>query len=42
MTVVYLPFATGESIGITGERDFYRPWLMLPGTAFAHIMIPGQ
>jgi hypothetical protein len=42
MTVVYIPFATGESIGITEERDFHRPWLMYPGTAFAHIMIPGQ
>jgi len=42
LTVVYLPYATGESIGITEERDFHRPWLMLAGTAFAHIMIPGQ
>lgn len=41
-TVVYVPFATGESLGITEERSFYRPWLMFPGTAFAHIMIPGQ
>ncbi len=42
LTVVYVPFATGEKIGVTEERQFNRPWLMLPGTAFAHIMIPGQ
>ncbi len=41
-TVVFLPFATGESIGISEERDFHRPWLMNAGTAFAHIMIPGK
>ncbi len=42
LTVVYVPFATGESLGITEERHFNRPWLMYAGTAFAHIMIPGQ
>ncbi len=41
-TVVFLPFATGESIGISEERDFHRPWLMSAGTPFAHIMIPGK
>jgi len=41
-TVVYVPFATGASLGISEERDFYRPWLMRAGTAFAHIMIPGK
>ncbi len=42
LTVIYMPFATGDSIGITEERHFDRPWLMYPGTAFAHVMIPGQ
>lgn len=41
-TVIYLPFATGETAGITETRSFFRPWLMYPGTAFAHIMMPGQ
>jgi hypothetical protein len=41
-TVVFVPFATGESLGIAEERSFSRPWLMNAGTAFAHIMIPGQ
>ena len=42
LTVIYMPYATGEAIGITEERQFERPWLMYPGTAFAHVMIPGQ
>jgi hypothetical protein len=41
-TVVFVPFATSASLGIPEERDFTRPWLMSSGTAFAHIMIPGQ
>lgn len=41
-TVVFVPFATGASLGIPEQRDFSRPWLMSAGTAFAHIMIPGQ
>jgi hypothetical protein len=41
-TVVFVPFATGESLGISEERNFTRPWLMNAGTAFAHIMIPGK
>ncbi len=42
LTVVYVPFAEGGQLGVTEERQFNRPWLMYPGTAFAHIMIPGQ
>lgn len=42
LTVVYMPYATGEKVGVTEERQFNRPWLMYPGTPFAHIMIPGQ
>ena len=42
LTVVYVPFATGAEVGVPEERDFHRPWLMYAGTAFAHIMIPGQ
>lgn len=42
LTVIYMPYATGESIGISEERQFDRPWLMYAGTAFAHVMIPGQ
>ena len=42
LSVVFIPFARGEDLGIPEERDFHRPWLMFAGTAFAHIMIPGQ
>ena len=42
LTVIFVPFATGDELGITEERQFNRPWLMRAGTAFAHIMIPGQ
>lgn len=42
LTVVFVPFATGDSIGISEERDFHRPWLMSAGSPFAHIMIPGK
>ncbi len=42
LTVIYMPYATGDSIGITEARHFDRPWLMYPGTPFAHVMIPGQ
>ena len=42
VTVVFMPFATGAEMGLSEERDFHRPWLMYAGTAFAHVMIPGQ
>lgn len=42
LTVIYVPFSTGDALGVTEERQFNRPWLMRAGTAFAHIMIPGQ
>ena len=36
--VIYLPYATPESSGITAEPGD-TPWLMYPGTAGAHVMI---
>jgi len=45
--VMSVPYATPESIGVstTSQRDAALkgrglPWLMLPGTANAHVMIP--
>jgi hypothetical protein len=45
--IVSVPYATPESLGIstTSQRDAALkghglPWMMLPGTAGAHIMIP--
>jgi len=40
LMVVYLPYATAESTGLPTAPDGGEPWLMLPGTPWAHIMIP--
>jgi hypothetical protein len=37
--VIYLPFATPESTGLSTKASDSAPWLMFPGTAGAHIMI---
>ena len=37
--VIYVPFATPESTGLSTKPSDSAPWLMFPGTAGAHIMI---
>ena len=37
--VVYIPYATPESTGLSTKASDSAPWLMSPGTAGAHIMI---
>ncbi len=37
--VIYGPFATAESTGLSTKASEGAPWLMSPGTAGAHIMI---
>lgn len=37
--VIYVPFATAESTGLSTKSSESAPWLMSPGTAGAHIMI---
>ncbi|MGA3039616.1 MAG: hypothetical protein ABSF54_02370 [Bryobacteraceae bacterium] len=37
--VIYVPFATPESTGLSTKPSDGAPWLMYPGTAGAHIMI---
>jgi hypothetical protein len=37
--VIYLPYATPESTGLSTKASESAPWLMFPGTAGAHIMI---
>jgi len=39
LTAVYLPNATLEGTGLPGRPVGGHPWLMLPGTPWAHIMI---
>lgn len=36
--VVYIPFATEQSTGLSTTPSENKPWLMLPGTPKAHIM----
>jgi hypothetical protein len=37
--VIYVPFATPQSTGLSTKGSEGAPWLMSPGTAGAHIMI---
>ena len=39
LSVVYVPGATGEELGLPTRPDGDRPWLMLADTPWAHIMI---
>lgn len=40
--VVYLPYATPASTGITANPVDGGPWIMYPGKPWAHIMIEPQ
>ncbi|HVZ48406.1 MAG TPA: hypothetical protein VG916_06465 [Gemmatimonadaceae bacterium] len=42
LAVIYVPFATAESTGLSPVPNPDGPWLMLPGTAKAHIMLMGK
>jgi len=37
--VIYVAYATEASIGVSTQAANDRPWLMFPGTPFAHLMI---
>jgi len=39
LSVVYVPYAEAEELGLPTRPDGDSPWLMLPGTPWAHIMI---
>ena len=39
LQVVYVPYASEQSIGVTTSPARDRPWLMHPGTPGAHLMI---
>ncbi|MES2524671.1 MAG: hypothetical protein V4617_18390 [Gemmatimonadota bacterium] len=38
LTVVYIPYATEASTGLSSKSSATAPWLMFPGTPKAHIM----
>lgn len=42
LTVLYIPGATARSIGITETPQERAPWIMLPGTPKAHVMMAGK
>ena len=42
LTIIHIPFLTQQETGFSEKIDNYRPWLMLSGTAHAHIMVPGH
>jgi len=37
--VIYLPYATEASVGVSALPARDRPWLMYPGKPTAHVMI---
>ena len=39
LDVIYLPYATQESSGITEQPAVDRPWLMFAGLPWAHVML---
>ncbi|HEX6643761.1 MAG TPA: hypothetical protein VF037_03735 [Gemmatimonadales bacterium] len=39
LDVLYLPYATEESSGVTEQPTVDRPWLMYPGLPWAHVML---
>lgn len=39
LDVIYIPYATAASTGITEKPIDGRPWLMFPGEPWAHVMI---
>lgn len=40
LSVVYVPYAEADAVGLPTRPDGDSPWLMLPGTPWAHVMIP--
>lgn len=40
LAVVYVPYAGARTMGLPTRPDGDSPWLMLPGTPWAHVMIP--
>jgi hypothetical protein len=40
--MIYVPFVTGEQLGLPSEREGSMPWVMSAGRAFAHIMVLGD
>ncbi len=42
LTVLYVPYATAETTGISDKPREDGPWIMFPGTPKAHVMMVGK
>ncbi len=40
LSIIRIPYATGESTDLPTEPDSFHPWVHNPGTLDAHIMFP--
>ena len=40
LSVLYVPYAEADELGLPTHPDGDSPWLMLPGQPWAHVMIP--
>ena len=40
LSVLYVPYSEPSDLGLPTRPDGDSPWLMLPGTPWAHVMIP--
>lgn len=40
LSVLYVPYTDADALGLPTRPDGTSPWLMLPGTPWAHVMIP--
>lgn len=42
LLIIYMPFATGRTTGLSEHPNDYGPWLMYPGSYKAHMMLMGE
>ena len=42
LTVIFMPYATTESTGLSTQPDAFRPYLMAAGEPLAHIVFAGK
>jgi len=42
LLIIYMPFATGRTTGLSEHPNDYGPWLMYAGSYKAHMMLMGE
>jgi hypothetical protein len=40
--LIFVPFSTGEELGLPSEAEGSMPWVMAAGSPFAHILVYGD